>query len=445
MRPIKRFLRNLNKTFRKQTTSGKAVIGCLSLIVICFLCSIPAGLLSQTPTPAPQATFTSPAAQTATYTPSPSQIDTQAPPVSLSFTDTFLPSQLPSFTPSFTISPLPPSGPLRVHFVDVGQGDSILIQTPNGQTILIDGGETNTGIVQYLQSLGIQRIDLMIATHPHSDHIGGLVQVLHAFPVAKVATNGELYTTSVYENFLDAITAAQADYIELKRGDILSQGGIDFHCLNPLAPDNPDPNENSLVLQFTYGKTTFLLMGDAGSPTESSLLAAGLLSKVDILKVGHHGSNSGTSSAFLDVIRPTVAIYSAGLNNSYGFPTFHTISVLQAIGATIYGTDQSGTILVTADLNGYTVKPARLTSAPIPTLKTALPLSAALTISSVTSPVSQGANATLTAQTAPNASCTITVSYKSGPSHASGLGPQTASASGVVSWTWKVGSTTTYG
>ena len=119
----------------------------------------------------------------------------------------------------------------------------------------------------------------MIATHPHADHIGGLVQVLQAFPVARVATNGELYTTSVYEHFLDAITAAKADYIELKRGDVLSQGGLDFHCLSPLSPTNPDPNENSLVLQFTYGKATFLLMGDAGAQTESSLLASGLLSQ----------------------------------------------------------------------------------------------------------------------------------------------------------------------
>jgi competence protein ComEC len=160
------------------------------------------------------------------------------------------------------------AGPLYVRFIDVGQGDSLLIQIPSGQTILIDGGDTNTGIVPILKSFGIQRIDLMIATHPHADHICGLVHVLQAFPVAKVATNGELYTTSVYEQFLDAITAAKADFIELKRGNVLSQGGLDFHSLSPLSPGNPDPNENSLVLQFTQGKTTFLVMGDPGSGTE---------------------------------------------------------------------------------------------------------------------------------------------------------------------------------
>ena len=141
------------------------------------------------------------------------------------------------------------AGPLSIRFVDVGQGDSILIQTPYGQTILIDGGDTNTGIVQYLKSLGIQRIDLMISTHPHSDHLGGLVQVLQAFPVAKVATNGESNNTLVYMNFLTAIAASKADYIELKRGDTLSQGGLDFHCLSPvprppslLAPPSTAPS-----------------------------------------------------------------------------------------------------------------------------------------------------------------------------------------------------------
>lgn len=282
----------------------------------------------------------------------------------------------------------------------------------------------------------------MIATHPHSDHIGGLVQVLQVFPASKVVTNGEQYNTSVYENFLDAIIASQADYLELKRGDILSQGGLDFHCLSPVTPDNLDPNENSLVLQFTYGKTTFLLMGDAGMPTESDLLAAGLLSKVDILKVGHHGSSTATSPAFLNVIKPTVAIYSAGLDNSNGFPTPQTIANLQAIRATIYGTDRNGTVLVTADLNGYTVKAARLTT---PTLSAATPASTALTILSVTSPISPGANATLLAKTSPNASCSITVFTKSGTSTAQGLTPKSADASGNVSWAWKVGTRTTAG
>lgn len=394
--------------------------------------------------------------QAATQITAPTSTTAPAPTASLAFT----PSIAPSLTATEIIpspSPLPPANPLRIHYVDVGQGDAILIQTPNGQTALIDGGDTDTGIIQYLQSTGIQRIDLMIATHPHADHIGGLVQVLQAFPVTKVVTNGQLYTTSVYEHFLDAISSSKAEYAEIKRGDTISLDGIDFHCLNPAGLTNPDLNENSIVLQFTYGQTTFLMTGDSGADTEADLLAANLLSKVDILRVGHHGSAYSSTLAFLNVIKPEVAIYSAGINNNYGHPAPRTIAALVAIGATVYGTDQNGTIIVTADLNGYTLNAAKvngsITPASIPpgeptpafTPTQTTPSAGGLVILSVTSPVNTGNSATLTAKTSPNASCSITVYYKSGPSSASGLSPKNADASGMVSWTWTVGARTTPG
>ena len=151
----------------------------------------------------------------------------------------------------FSFSPVnEKGGNLSVYFFDVGQGVSTLIVFGN-TTILVDAGEVDKGdvVVQDLRSLGISRIDLLVATHPHSDHLGGLVQVLQAFPVAKVATNGESNNTLVYMNFLTAIAASKADYIELKRGDTLSQGGLDFHCLSPvprppslLAPPSTAPS-----------------------------------------------------------------------------------------------------------------------------------------------------------------------------------------------------------
>lgn len=339
---------------------------------------------------------------------------------------------------------------MRFYFIDVGQGDATLIQTPDGKTMLIDGGDTDTGIVSQLQSLGVQRIDLMIATHPHSDHIGGLVQVLQSFPVAKVVTNGQPHTTSVYEHFLDGVAAAQAEYVEVKRGDVISLGGIDFKVLNPTNNNDPDLNENSIVLQFTYGQTTFLMMGDSGAVTEADLLSAGLPLKADILKVGHHGSTSGSTMAFLNAVQPKIALYSAGINNQYGHPAPQTIANLTAVGATIYGTDKNGTISIKVDLTGYSISTAQGIAAATPILPTALvtaspSVSGGLEIVSVTSPVSKGANATLIAKTSPNASCTITVYYKSGASTAAGLGPKTADASGIVSWTWKVGTRTTSG
>lgn len=316
--------------------------------------------------------------------------------------------------------------------------------------MLIDGGETDTGIVSQLQGLGVQRIDLMIATHPHSDHIGGLVQVLQSFPVAKVVASGS-HTTSVYEHFIDGIAAAQAEYVEVKRGDVISLGGIDFKVLNPVNNNNSDLNENSVVLQFTYGQTTFLMMGDSGTDTESTLLSAGLPLKADILKVGHHASTSGSTLAFLNVVQPKIALYSAGINNQYGHPAPQTIAALATVGATVYGTDKNGTISIKVDLNGYTINTDQnvVVATPVLPIVPAVTIppsdSGALEIVSVTSPVSKGSYASLTAKTSPNASCSITVYYKSGPSKASGLEPKTADANGMVSWTWKVGASTTSG
>jgi len=322
-----------------------------------------------------------------------------------------------------------------------------LIQTPNGENILIDGGEKNTGAIQYLQSLGVQRIDLMIATHPHSDHIGGLVQVLNAMPVARVVTNGEAHTSSAYESFLDAIANAQADYVEVKRGDVIQMNGLNISVLNPSNNTYPDLNENSVVLQFTYGKTIFLLMGDAGADVESAFLVSGVPLKADILKVGHHGSTSGSTPAFLNAVHPAIALYSAGIGNSYNHPSPQTITAFSNIGSVIYGTDKNGTIILTVGMDGYQIaaqKDAAL--APPVLIPTSAPASSSgLESISVTNPVSQGANATLIARTTPGASCSITVYYKSGASKASGLEPHTADSNGSVSWTWKVSNNTTPG
>jgi competence protein ComEC len=388
----------------------------------------------------------------AAYVPATISIPTNTPLSTNTPTATDAPPPIPFVETNTSEAVIPVSGnSLLFTFINVGQGDATLIQTPDGKTMLIDGGESDTGIVSQLQGLGIQRIDLMIATHPHSDHIGGLVQVLQSFPVAKVITGGQPHTTSVYEHFLDGIAAAQAEYVEVKRGDVIALGGINFQVLNPVNNNNPDLNENSVVIQFKVGQTTFLLMGDSGADTEASLLSAGLPLKTDILKVGHHASTSGSTTAFLNAVQPKIALYSAGINNSYGHPAPQTIAALSAVGATIYGTDKNGTISIMVDLKGYTINTMQGAVSVVPILpintEAVSPStgSGALEIASVSSPVSQGANATLDAKTSPNASCAITVYYKSGPSKASGLGPKTADAGGLVSWTWKVGARTTLG
>ena len=343
------------------------------------------------------------------------------------------------------------NGSLIVSFIDVGQGDAILIRSPEGLSGLIDGGEADSGIVQYLQSQGVQNLDLVVATHPHSDHIGGLIAVINTFPTARVVTNGEMHTTATYENFLDAIAASQAEYIEVVRGNTLNLGSLSFAVLNPGNIVEGDLNRNSIVLRMTYGNTTFLFMSDANNDTEAEMIAAGLPLSADILKVGHHGSSTSTSAALIAVVHPAVAVYSAGKGNSYGHPSADTLGRLGGAGVNVLGTDVNGTIdfLVVGD--GYSVQTAKQGQAQVPLIApiTATPAAPSGDISinvvSLTSPISAGSTATLTIQAAPSAACLITVYYKSGASQAAGLGPQTADASGQATWSWKVGSRTTPG
>ena len=371
--------------------------------------------------------------------------------------------------------PAAPKGQLEVHIIDAGQGDSIFIRGPEGQTMLIDGGSEGTGALQYLQGQSVDHLDLMLATHPHEDHIGGLPAILKAMPVARVVMNGQPTTTRIYERLLDAIAAAKAEYQEVKRGDRIQLGSLTFDVLHPAVPTGPNLNNQSIVLRLIWGQVSFLLPGDAERETEGDILASSRPVAATILKVGHHGSRTATSPAWLKAISPAVAIYSAGAGNSYGHPHPETLAALATAGVQVYGTDVSGTVVITSDGAGYSVATAKgngprappaapqpvppapavaplppapsavAPAVPAPTAAPAPSADLALQIVSVSSPVRPGARATLTAQTTPGAQCSIAVQYKSGPSSASGLEPKTADASGNISWTWTVGSTTTPG
>ncbi|MDP2662169.1 MAG: ComEC/Rec2 family competence protein, partial [Dehalococcoidia bacterium] len=320
-----------------------------------------------------------------------------------------------------------PAGTLSVHFIDVGQGDSILIQAPDGKTMLIDGGEADSGALQYLQSRGIKKLDVMVATHPHADHIGGLPTILKAIPTAKVVTNGQAHTTRTYERLLDAIATAKAEYVEVKRGDTLRLGDLAFAVLNSITTTGDDLNNNSVVLRLVYGQVSFLFTGDAEKEAEDSMSMSSFSPvQATILKVGHHGSRTASSPAFLAMVQPEVAIYSAGKDNSYGHPHAEVVDALTAMGAAVYGTDEYGTLVVTTDGTTYNVETETgQARAPPPTPAGSTPPADASTlpleIVSVTSPVAPGSQATLVVRTAPGAVCNITVRYASGPSRASGL------------------------
>jgi beta-lactamase superfamily II metal-dependent hydrolase len=237
--------------------------------------------------------------------------------------------------------------PFQVHFIDVGQGDSILIQAPDGTTALIDGGNANGEALAYLQSLGVQHITAIIATHPHADHIGGLIDVMNALPVDAIWTSGAIHTTGIYERFLDAIDTHQIPYFEAAANDTITVGSLNFDVVYG-QESSSNFNNTSLVLHLVYGQVSFLFTGDAEISAEKDMISTvgPIRLNSTVLKVGHHGSSTSSSPEFLNVVRPQIAIYSAGSGNAYGHPHSQTSDNLLAVGALIYGTDDDGTVIV---------------------------------------------------------------------------------------------------
>jgi competence protein ComEC len=279
--------------------------------------------------------------------------------------DTTTPSPIPQVITA-TSAPATPSptreetgtrtaNPLMIYILDVGQGDSILVVSPEGMTALIDGGSGGSGALATLRGIGVARIDLMIATHPHEDHIGGLTQVLEGMPVGRVITNGQPHTTAAYEHFLDAILGSGAEYSEVQRGASLALGAVVFSVLNPGATLGEDLNENSVVITLEYRQTRILFMGDAGMDAEASMMAAGVDLRAEILKVGHHGSCTASNKAFLHEVGPEVGIYTAGIDNTYHLPCLATIYALDEQGILVLGTDVYGRIIVRVTADGYQI------------------------------------------------------------------------------------------
>jgi competence protein ComEC len=237
-----------------------------------------------------------------------------------------------------------------VYFFDVGQGDSILVKTSN-KAVLIDGGPSSAGstLLGYLSTYQIQKIDLLFATHPHEDHIGGLVSVLQStIAVTDVVYNGVNYTTPVYNDF--ETLASMHNLIVASRNQIYSlTPTINFTVLSPTNPPQFGQsalNENSIVLKLQVAETSILLTGDATTETEDNMMAAGLNLDSLVLKVGHHGSNSSTSQAFLGAVTPSYAVICVGANNGYGHPTQQTLDRLAANQIATFRTDTNGTIIL---------------------------------------------------------------------------------------------------
>ncbi len=254
------------------------------------------------------------------------------------------------------------AGDLRVDVLDVGQGDSILIRTPANKIILIDAGESSGHVADQLKAQGVDHLDLVIATHPHADHIGGMAEVLKDYPTKLYVDNGLPHTTQTYADVMSEVESKNISYKAGIRGTVynLDDGAkleILFPNGTPLTGTRSDLNANSVVTRLTHGTDCFYFSGDSEAPTEEALLAEGL-AQCDVLKVAHHGSQYSTTPAFLAAVKPKIALISCGIGNRYHHPGPDTVERLRADGDAIYRTDESGQITVISSGHGVTVKTA---------------------------------------------------------------------------------------
>lgn len=241
---------------------------------------------------------------------------------------------------------------LSIHFLDVGQADSILIQLPNDEVILIDAGNGNDVdfIIDYLKQLDIKTIDYLIGTHPHEDHIGSLDDVIYNFEIEKVFLPDVVHTTASFEDVLLAIESKNLAVDIAESGvNLFDYGNLLAHFVAPNSSSYDDLNDYSAVLRVVYENTAYLFTGDAEVISENEMLASSQNIQADLVKVGHHGSNSSSSEDFLKAINPSIAIISCGIDNTYGHPSDVIIDRLAAFDIEVYRTDLQGTIIITSD------------------------------------------------------------------------------------------------
>ena len=245
---------------------------------------------------------------------------------------------------------------VAAHFIDVGQGDSTLIEA-NGHFMLVDAGEkdqTDT-VINYLKAQGVKKLDYVIGTHPHSDHIGGLEGVIREFDVTTVMLPEKEHTTRIYERMLDAIADKNIKVTIPKAGESYHLGDASFQIISPNRDYGDNLNNWSIGMRLVYGKTSFVLCGDAEKEAEQDMLLSGFPLKADVLKVSHHGSSTSSSPEFINAVSPRYAVISCGKNNDYGHPHKETMDLLKKQGIKVLRTDQIGTIVIESDGTGLRI------------------------------------------------------------------------------------------
>jgi competence protein ComEC len=244
---------------------------------------------------------------------------------------------------------------LIVHFLDVGQGDSIFIELPNGKTMLVDAGENyhGQGIIDYVQTIGYQKLDYVVATHPHEDHIGSMPYIVRNFEIGSIYMPDVTANTATFESLLKAI---KAKGLRVKNGrtgvHIIKDGELTADIIAPDKPDESNLNNSSIVLLLTFGNVSYLLTGDAETKELNAIRAD---MHATVLKAGHHGSKTSTTQTLLKKISPSVTVISCGKNNDYGHPHAEVLKMLKSVNSSVYRTDRDQTVIVATDGSSLTV------------------------------------------------------------------------------------------
>jgi len=245
---------------------------------------------------------------------------------------------------------------VRLDVIDVGQGDSLLLTSSDGETMLIDAGPAaaKDDVLYFLQQRNITKLDYVIATHPHEDHIGSMAAIIRTYPIGTFYLPDATHTTATFRAMIEALEDANCDVVAAEAGtEIAWQMGKAQFIAPQSGFSDADLNNASAVLHLRFGDTAFLLTGDAERISEQAMLDAFSDIRAQVLKVGHHGSSTSTTAAFLAAVNPKIALISCGADNSYGHPHRETIAGLSSVSAAIYRTDLHGSISVLSD--GYAV------------------------------------------------------------------------------------------
>ncbi|NLM18446.1 MAG: MBL fold metallo-hydrolase [Clostridiaceae bacterium] len=241
-------------------------------------------------------------------------------------------------------------GELVIHFLDVGHGDSILIEHGN-YSMLIDGGSQNQSSYNYLQNQHIESLDYVIATHPHEDHIGGLIEIINNIKIDKIIMPNVTHTSETFDNFLTSVAFSEAKVLQPHVGDIYDFGDASFTIVAPISDFYENLNNYSIVLRFNHGDNSFLFTGDIEAISELEIVDSNQDVSADVLKISHHGSDTSNTDQFIQAVAPSHAIISCAKDNSYGYPNLEVLQRLRNNNIDIYRTDLQGSIIVYSDGN----------------------------------------------------------------------------------------------